>query len=165
MKKLIAIIFAISLIAPLPAQANDDLININAAEALLEKQGLSDPTSVKEIEKERQKLYKISVGLKTSDSSMDSGWIYVKKYFEGYGIYEDCLKSEIGKTTKFTSLITGKKVSVTCKNLGSMGLRYVDKYYRNRSTGTKTSNGKCWVSGYIKSNGTQVDGYYRKCRG
>ena len=53
MKKLIAIIFAISLIAPSPAQANDDLINVNAANALLEKQGLSDPTSIKEIEKER----------------------------------------------------------------------------------------------------------------
>ena len=162
MKKLIAIIFAISLIAPSPAQANDDLINTNAANALLEKQNLSSPTSVKEIEKERQRLYKVSIGLETSDS-MDSGWIYVKKNFESYGIYEDCLKSENGKTAKFTSIITGKKVSVTCRNLGAMGMRYVDKYYQG--TSTKTSNGKCWVSGYTKSNGTQVSGYYRKCRG
>lgn len=162
MKKLIAIIFAISLIAPLPAQANDDLINTNAANALLEKQNPSSPTSVKEIEKERQRLYKVSVGLETSDS-MDSGWIYVKKNFESYGIYEECLKSENGKTTKFTSIITGKKVSVTCRNLGTMGMRYVDKYYQG--TSTKTSNGKCWVNGYTKSNGTKVSGYYRKCNG
>lgn len=161
-KAILAFVLTIGLLNPIPAQANDDLINISAANALLEKQGLSDPTSVKEIEKERQRLYRVSVGLETSDS-MDSGWIYVKKSFESMGIYEHCLKKENGKTTKFTSIITGKKVSVTCKNLGAMGMRYVDRYYQG--TSTKTSNGKCWVNGYTKSNGTQVSGYYRKCRG
>ena len=148
-KAILAFVLTIGLLNPIPAQANDDLINISAANALLEKQGLSDPTSVKEIEKERQRLYKVSVGLETSDS-MDSGWIYVKKSFESMGIYEHCLKKENGKTAKFTSIITGKKVSVTCKNLGAMGMRYVDRYYQG--TSTKTSNGKCWVNGYTKSN-------------
>lgn len=161
-KAILAIALVAGLLNPVPAQANDDLININAANALLEKQGFSDPNSVKEIEKERQRLYKVSVGLETSESA-DSGWIYVKKSFESMGIYENCLKKENGKTAKFTSIITGKKVSVTCKNLGAMGMRYVDRYYQG--TSTKTSNGKCWVSGYTKSNGTQVSGYYRKCKG
>ena len=144
------------------AQANEDLINVNAAKALLEKQGLSDPTYIEEIEKERQRLYKVSIGLETNESS-DSGWIWVKQRFEEQGIYEECSKTQIGKTTKFTSILTGKKVSVTCKNLGAMGIRYVDK--SNQSTSAKSSSGQCWVSGYTKSNGTKVSGYYRKCRG
>ena len=144
------------------AQANEDLINVNAAQALLERQDSSSQISLKEIEKERQRLYKVSVGLAINESS-DSAWIWVKQRFEDQGIYEECLKSQIGKTTKFTSISTGKKVSVTCKNLGAMGLRYVDKSHQGSSV--KASSGKCWVNGYTRSNGTQVSGYYRKCRG
>ena len=137
MKKLIAIVFAVSLIAPQSSYANE---------------------TIKDIEKERQRLYKVSIG-KLESESLDSGWIWVKTNFEYRGIYEDCLENEIGKTTKFTSLITGKKVSVTCKDLKAMGFRYVDKTYQAIS-----GSGKCWVDGYTKSNGTKVNGYYRKCR-
>ena len=93
MKKLIAIVFAVSLIAPqssyahhIPGINDADIIQLSAAKSLLEKQG--DKSS---------KLY--------------------------------------------------KEITAQIKKIQS-----------------KQTSGKCYVNGYTRKDGTQVAGYYRKCR-
>ena len=79
MKKLISVVFAISLIAPSTTQAND-LANLEAARQLLIKQaklGNSDTKTLKQIEAEIAKLKK--------ETTKQSGMCYVNGYTKSNG--------------------------------------------------------------------------------